>query len=103
MRYLLIAVVFALAFAGSTALADTSSEIELPKRYGNCGVWTILDRSTDEAVHIFACYQDVAQIVIGSKSGSLEIALRKGITYLTQLTVKRNLLLRGKLTSGILA
>ncbi len=70
MRYLLIAVVFALTFAGSTALADTSSEIELPKRYGNCRVWTILDRSTDEAVHIFACYQDVAQIVIGSKSGS---------------------------------
>ena len=33
--------------------ADMSSEIELPKRYENCGVWTILNRSTDEKSHIY--------------------------------------------------
>ena len=50
MRALLIALVFALAFAGSTAQADTSStsEIKDEKTYGNCQVQTSVDTLTQE-------------------------------------------------------
>lgn len=77
------ALVVVVGLSLAQAQADTSgSTIELPKRYHNCGTWTILNQPTDEKVHIFACFEETltdTQITIGSKSGSLEIALRAGI------------------------
>ena len=79
----LCALVVVVGLSLAQAQADTSSStIELPKRYHNCGTWTILHQPTAEKVHIFACFEETltdTQITIGSKSGSLEIALRAGI------------------------
>ena len=57
MRALLIALVFALAFAGSTAQADTSSTSETKdeKTYRNCDVCTRVDTLTQEKTFFLTC------------------------------------------------
>ena len=86
MRYLLVVVVFVLAFASSTTQADTSSyDIKNPRHYGNCTVATTVDMFNDEEAHSLVCsagtLTDTTTIVIriGSDLEGFTILLSKGV------------------------
>jgi len=88
MRALLFAIVLALAFAGSTALADTSSSSDSKdyKKYGNCHVITQVDLFTDKEWFIFGCVEnsltDMTGIGLVKHPGEpLIVTLNKGLMF----------------------
>ena len=94
MLYLLVTLVFALVFAGSTAQADTSSSGEAKdvKTYGNCHVVTRVDLFTDAEGYIFGCFEttftDQTSIgIVRHQDGSLHITLTKGLMFQLDPTI----------------
>ena len=70
------------------ALADTSRshEVKNARKYGNCGVLTLVDMFTDEAAHGFSCLEetltDKTQISVRSeRDGLAYISLSKGLQF----------------------
>ncbi len=90
MRSLLVAVVFALAFASSTALADTSSTREAKdlKTYGNCHTITMVDLFTDAEDHGMMCrestFTDESLIGVMSQRSRLYVIVGKGVQFILE-------------------
>ena len=83
----LIAVVFAVAVAASTARADTSAshDVKNTKNYGNCVVSTLVDMFTDEEIHGFLCEErtltDTTRIGVNYQAGAFFVMLSKGLHF----------------------
>ena len=86
MRYILVALVFALSVSVAQADTSSSSESKNSKYYGNCVVTTTIDMFTDTETHGFVCGEETltdettVMVLTDPKSG-LAMFLSKGVQF----------------------